>query len=334
MSTPSKQIETKTRSESRLLALSTDLLKLQSSFLDVDSLIRQSKTCTQLRKTSKEVMDRAKARELLDLVLNIGAHTTNRIFRMLQSPTGLRMLRFSTVGQESIILMPSDGTVKYFSWKTRETITRAQFKNITPLQGAVLTGNFYLVRYFMACLSGYKQNTSALQLSEARNSSDFLAPFFDLQKAYQKFVKLRNELKKADVHFATRCSDENSKALDSLWKEVGESYKKLSTFGIQYFCNILPKSIDYPVELNIGCGVPAHEVNNLLDSVGGNLALYRGYRGAFESKTWRCALNVELDANRVAFVCKEISENMDKVIAKFVPIPVPKPEGISVSGRG
>lgn len=197
-----------------IMKLSTDLLKLESSFLDLKSLSEQAKVCRSLRITSRAQLPFAAAAKLLDYVLNINDANRKKILDLIHAPIE---------SNKSIILIRADGDVRHFSSKQKKEVIRLREKNVSPLEAAALSGDFFLVKILSDALPDDQKPEAGLQLLALKQRQDYLSAFFNLQKYYHSYIKDPTSLKDYRI--------------SPLWEQVGEGHKKLSNFGLQVFSN-------------------------------------------------------------------------------------------------
>ena len=217
-----------------ILKQSSDLIKLQSSFLDNNSVISLANTCHDFRnilsfhvKAIKKTAE-ARAQELLDCVVNIDEERKKRILELLALPN---------LSSQSIILIPSHGKAKslqkWFCSKKRE-FTRIEFNDLSALQAAALCGDFFIVNLFIDKIPAHQRYAAGLQLKKIRERKDYLAPFFALQQAYREYLKgVESHGKGYQYSFWDFLEDKS----ECLWERVGECQKKLSNFGLQVLSN-------------------------------------------------------------------------------------------------
>lgn len=218
-----------------ILKQSSDLMKLQSSFLDIDSIISLASTCHDFRNILsfhiKAIKKTAKARaaELLDCVMNIDEERKKRILELLALPN---------ISSPSIILIPSHGKAKslqkWYCSKKRE-VSRMEFNELSALQAAALCGDFFLVNLFIDKIPAHQRYAAGLQLKTIRRRKDYLAPFFALQQAYHEYLKGVGSHGKGKQYSVWDFLCDKSLRL---FERLGECQKKLSNFGLHVLlCN-------------------------------------------------------------------------------------------------
>ena len=195
-----------------ILDQNKNLLNCTDQFLETKDWIEKATLCKDLYPLYKEAL---RAAPLMDLVLNITVEKREKILKIIAA-------------NPELILVRTKGDVKYRSSKqNNKTIVRIGMSNLSPLEAAALSGDFHLVNIFRDALPNNLKHQAGLQLDAIFSRPGFLAAFKALHKAYQKFIKEYGELYKA----------KDWKILDELCEQIGEDQKKLSTFGLQVFCN-------------------------------------------------------------------------------------------------
>ncbi len=246
------------------LKQSTVLMKLQDQFLDAQSWSKKASVCKSVYNHYKEAYgeDALKAAPLMDLVLNIDSENKKKILDIIAS-------------NPEHILVRTRGDVKYRSSKQKKIAVRIGISNLSPLEAATFSGDFHFVNIFRDKLPGNLKHQAGLQLDAILSNSSFLSAFKAVLDAYQKFFK----------EVESKAKEPEWKTAYELWEQLGEAQKKLSTFGLQVFCNPVPHKPlpDFTLEPVRACRFAVYdngwkEVDLDLDSfgVGTDFALLKG----------------------------------------------------------
>lgn len=194
------------------------LRALQNQFLETKGWVETASSCRALYNLCREALKASReAAPLMDHVLNINKESKKKILEIIKT-------------NPELILVKTKGDVKYFSSKQKKMVVRIGISNLSPLEAAALSGDFHLVNIFKHALPDDKKHQAGLQLEAILSGPNFLCAFKVLQEAYQKYL----------TEYDALCQASNWKGLDELWEQVGESQKRLSTFGLQVFCNPIP----------------------------------------------------------------------------------------------
>lgn len=195
-----------------MLNQSTALIKLESSFLDLNSFINGAKTCKTLLAANKDVL---KAAKLLDLVLNLDDNKKQiEIENIIEKQPELILMKVMT------------GNVKHYSTQQKKIAIRKQFTDVTPLEAAALSGDFPLVNLFDACLTDELRPKAAAQLGAVLARPGLLDDFVILCNAYRKFIPRYN---------FNSYPDNDWTELMPYWEIIGDGQKALSNFGLRVF---------------------------------------------------------------------------------------------------
>ncbi len=208
-----------------ITSLNNNLMKLESSFLDIKSLAELARTSRFLRDSLRKLL---KASELLDCVVNINEESRKRIQELLEEEKINRADVFS-LNLKSIMLIRTYGRVRYFSSKQRKIAYRDVFLDFSPLQAAADCGDFFLVDLFKDALPDNQKYAAGIQLKKILERKDYLLSFYNLHFAYQKFLIVFPKLEAAAKWRTIR----------KQWEIVAELQKKLPNFGLQVFCNVV-----------------------------------------------------------------------------------------------
>lgn len=225
----------------------TVLMIWKDRFLDTQAWIRQATVCKSVHNLYKVAL---RAAPLMDHVLNITEERKQKILEIIEA-------------NPELILVRTKGDVKYPSSKQKKMVVRIRISDLSPLEAAALSGDFHLVNIFRDALPDHLKNQAGLQLDAILSRSDFLFAFKAFLDACQNFLKEFDTLRK------TKAKD--WKTVDELWEQMGEAQKKLSTFGLQVFCNPVPHDPipDFILEPVRGCRFePRYEPyeNKVVDS--------------------------------------------------------------------
>jgi hypothetical protein len=137
---------------------------------------------------------------------------------------------------ECIILKKVSGKEEYYSKCEDKVICKREWKSISPLQGAALMGDNFIVKKLLQYIPNHLQNDAAKQLQHVldRKNSDengsYLAPFKTLINAYTEY----NE------HFGILYHANKWDKLNELWTTIAESQRLLPAYALQEFTNHIP----------------------------------------------------------------------------------------------
>jgi hypothetical protein len=216
-----------------------------------------------LKEKNIEIHSTLKAEELIKQVLNAEP-------KKVKESLGESLSLKSAFSNSSVVLIKTDGTETYFSKRKNKLVPKRQWKNISPLQAAALSGDNFLVKVLLNHVPDHLKMEAAQQLKEIRYRADYLAPFKALIKAYQDHIQQIPALH----------AERNWKKMDALWEEIGEKQKNLPAYGLQEFCNISAHapSPDYSEEPRRSCVFMGGKELNL-DIIGKKTrqALFKGY---------------------------------------------------------
>jgi hypothetical protein len=216
-----------------------------------------------------------------------------------------------------IILIKSCANEGYYSKKQEKMVCTRTWPEVSPLEAAALTGDNFLVLELLAYmlkrlrhqavdvqtslrLQAAAQLEAILNRLETAENGDYLAPFKALIKAYQEFIKEYPALYAAD----------NWAKIDELWDFVGEMQQRLSTYGLQEFCDEKPFSPlpNFKQAPTRSCLLDGEALD--LDSIGAGsfMALYKagdgagGVRGVRGVRRW-CG-GARLDLAAISRLCE------------------------------
>lgn len=288
----------------------TALISLEDQFLETREWIEKAAICKYVYFLSKEAL---RAAPLMDYVLNITAEKKKQILEIIAA-------------NPELILVRTKGDVKYPSSKQKKIAVRIRISNLSPLEAAALSGDFHLVNIFRDALPDNLKHQAGLQLDAILSRRDFLLAFKVFQGAYQKFLKECDTQSKAEA--------KDWKIAHELWEQLGEAQKKVSTFGLQVFCNPVPHKPlpDFTLEPVRACRFEVYdngwkEVDSDLDSfgVGTDLALYMGVRTSVRTRggvpiacaagwaDWQGGMSgAGIDFEAVSLLCRVIPEQLGK----------------------
>ncbi len=280
----------------------TVLMKLQDQFLDAQSWVKKASVCKSVYNLYKETYGDValKAAPLMDLVLNIDSENKKKILEIIAK-------------NPELILVSTKGDVKYPSSKQKKIAVRIGISNLSPLEAAALSGDFHLVNIFRDKLPDNNLKRQAgLQVDTILSDSNFLSAFKAVIDAYQKFLKEEDTQRKAKAR--------DWKTVNELWGQVGEAQKRLSTFGLQVFCNPCRHFPDFTLEPVRACRFEVYasgwkEVDSDLDSFGAGSrdALCKGpraYSGGVCGASVGIACAPEIDCEIFSLLCKVITEQL------------------------
>ncbi len=287
----------------------TVLMKLQDQFLDAQSWVKKAAVCKSVYHLYKEAYgeDALKAAPLMDLVLNITAENKKKILEIIAK-------------NPELILVSTKGDVKYPSSKQKKIAVRIGISNLSSLEAAALSGDFHLVNIFRDALPDNLKRQAGLQVDTILSNSNFLSAFKAVLDAYQKFLK--------EVDIQNKAKEPDWKTVYELWEHLGDAQKKLSTFGLQVFCNPVPHDPlpDFTLEPVRACRFEVYDngwkdVDGDLDSfgLGTNFALYKAARRAGWAplvgscaRGGRAAAAAAVDFEAINLLCKVIPEQLGK----------------------
>ncbi len=287
----------------------TVLMKFQDQFLDAQSWFKKASVCKSVYNLYKEAYGEValKAAPLMDLVLNITAENKNKILEIIAK-------------NPELILVRTKGDVKYPCSKQKKIAVRIGISNLSPLEAAALSGDFHLVNIFRDALPDNLKRQAGLQVDAILSNSNFLSAFKAVLDAYQKFLK--------EIDTQSKAKEPDWKTAYELWEHLGDAQKKLSTFGLQVFCNPVPHEPlpDFALEPVRAFRFEVYDIDGLknvdgdLDSfgAGSNSALYKGpwaggaCRVALAGARQEVARGSKSDFEAINLLCKVIPEQLGK----------------------
>ncbi len=294
----------------------TVLMKLQDQFLDARSWVKKASVCKSVYHLYKEAYgeDALKAAPLMDLVLNITAENKKKILEIIAK-------------NPELILVSTKGDVKYPSSKQKKIAVRIGISNLSSLEAAALSGDFHLVNIFRDALPDNLKRQAGLQVDTILSNSNFLSAFKAVLDAYQKFLQ--------EVDTQSKAKEPDWKTAYELWEHLGDAQKKLSTFGLQVFCNPVPHDPlpDFALEPVRACRFEVYddgwkEVDLDLDSfgVGTDFALYKDAVVGVADRCWLVEGGAGLwwsaiDFEAISLLCKVIPEQLGKTRSLLLQYP-------------
>lgn len=139
---------------------------------------------------------------------------------------------------ECIVLKRVKGKEEYESKSQKVMVCKREWKSISPLEAAAWAGDIFLLMELLNFLPEAFKTTAAEQLKRILDKTatgengDFLAPFIDVLKAYEKYNTQYDALYVAKAW----------KKLCELWLDIGKCQRLLPNYGLQEFCDVKPHS--------------------------------------------------------------------------------------------
>lgn len=263
------------------MLLNRNVENVMKGFLPLSDLAGYSNTSKNKYISSKEALDKAKAKIMLHLVLNSHEENVKKLREMISDSKKSGDLKFQseqivttcsvlirTQGQEEFesATNPDDG----IELGAKQKFVKRKWESVSPLEAAAWSGDIFLVLDLLKHVPKhlYKEAITQLKnvLTEKLEHGVFLATIKELVISYEVFNAVFTE--------EYNKLNKNWEKIDKVWLEkVGLSLRLLSTYGLQEFCDNRPNANPIPKfnkEPNRTCTVD-------LGLLGSKFGLYKGH---------------------------------------------------------
>lgn len=240
--------------KSKMLTLPDSLIMDEiCAFLEARDLSAFAQTCTENRNVSQ---NNCKASELLFYGVNINKERKKKLLELLATQNiPQQNLREQNLGDQnlenlgdrdlsenteiqSFILRRANVRQVYFSKKLNANVCMGVLGNVSPLEAAVLCGDFHLVRLLLENLPENQNQEAVQQLKRIRRKlesepNSFASLIKSLQTAYKSYMSLCRTIEKV---YSGYINYDYQNKLNKLLGSIGEKQKVLPWFILQMFC--------------------------------------------------------------------------------------------------